>query len=372
MPISDIVIFVSNPFGFGPTGKIITVMTALSEKWSGRIVYAASEQCQEPLDPLLRSKIEVITLSERNEDELRVLCQKYPRALIVVSLNRTAARTAKETGHVVFFIDSLTWMWDKIPAEYLLADRYYFYDIFGARNKTSDITHAIPISPILGHLPERSHEATRVLIHIGGFVNPFSNGLARDYLLLLWKSISEFEGELTVAGGSAAIQFLKEQRGKTSNHNIELETFGHSEFIQRVSVSERFITTPGSTATFEALAMGVPVAFLPPTNLSQWRQSNLFKDSGVVSMAVDWEDLLILETDFGAMSEANAVTEFENIAEKVNKDVELRNKAHKLIRKLTTEPIQETLSNNQFTFGNIEGSEVIVSDILKLFASNGK
>lgn len=372
MSASDTVIFVSNPFGFGPTGKIVAVMDALSEKWNGHIVYAASEQCQETLGPILRNKIEVITLSERDEGELRVLYEKYPEALVVISLNRTATRVAKEMGHVVFFIDSLTWMWDEIPPEYLLADRYYFYDIFGARDKTSGIACAIPISPILGRLPERLCGSKQVLIHIGGFVNPFSNGLAKDYLLLLWEALSELEEKLTIAGGGAAIQFLMDQRDNSPNQNIELGTFEHSEFIQRMSGAERFVTTPGSTATFEALAMGIPIAFLPPTNLSQWRQSKLFKESGSVLAVVRWEDILNLETAFETISEASAVAEFQNVAETVNRDPALRDEASRLIGTLVTAPIQETPLNGQFTSGNAEGSAVIVSDILKLFASGGK
>jgi len=372
----DTVIFVSNPFGFGPTGKLIAIMDTLTSKWSGHVVFAASEQCQEPLGKDLKEKIEVTTISERDCDDLKEVYHRYPNALVIVSLNRVATRIAKETGHVVFFIDSLTWMWGEIPSEYLLADKYYFYDIFGASSKTVGINHAIPILPILGHLPMKDTETGRVLIHIGGFVNPFSNGLAKDYLLLLWKAVSESGAEgkkLTIAGGSAAIQFLlDQQRDDTSSQSIELGTFEHSEFIQRMSRAERFITTSGSTAIFEALTMHIPIMFLPPTNLSQWRQAKLFRENGEVATGIDWEDILDLNVDLKTMSEARAVTEFENIAETVKKDLDLCSKAVKLVRGLISEPIQEARLTGQFTSGNVEGSEVIVSDILKLFASGGK
>ena len=372
--MKEVVIFVSNPFGFGPTGKIIGVMDALSRKWNGHIVYAASEQCQEPLGQEIRNKIEVITVNERDADSLKRIYDRYPGALVVVSLNKTATCTAKEMGCTVFFIDSLTWMWKEVPQEYLLADRYYYYDIFRARDKVVDVGHAIPITPIVGNLPKRNSRLGKILIHIGGFTNPFSKRLMSEYLSILWEALNTdalAEKQIVLAGGHAAIDFLSNKQREQSNSSVQLGTFEHSAFVQLLSESERFITTPGSTATFEAAAIGVPTTFLPPTNLSQWRQAKLLLENRGISPGATWEDILERSLDIEMLSEENAVARFSNIAETVYQDDELRSRALEAIRDLVIKPLWSE-QGSQMDSGSVDGSEVIVSDILKLFASGGK
>ena len=128
------IVCISNPFGFGPAGKIIALMEELAKRWrKGKIVYIASKLCQEILPGKLKSKVVVETADERNEDVLKNLLVKYNHPFVICVLNKTAIKVAKSLGLKAYFIDSLSWMWKKIPEEYLLADTYYCIDLFDIR-----------------------------------------------------------------------------------------------------------------------------------------------------------------------------------------------------------------------------------------------
>ena len=57
------VIFIANPFGYGPAGRAVVVMGELAKSWDGQIVYAASVRCQETLSDELKRRITLVTLN---------------------------------------------------------------------------------------------------------------------------------------------------------------------------------------------------------------------------------------------------------------------------------------------------------------------
>lgn len=366
--IIDTVVFISNPFGFGPASKAIILMEELRKKWSGKIIYIASQKCLDILPETLKNEIEVIEIDERDPKELEKILLRLTSAMAIVILNKSAVKTTRNLGIKTFFVDSLSWMWKEIPDEYLSADTYYYYNIFGEQRRLSDVNNAHPIPPILGKLPERKYVSGEFLIHIGGFSNPFIRDNT-EYLRLLDKLLNDIDRtyKITVVGGRSGINFLKEINNKP---NIEFLVLERKSFLEIIARAERFITTPGSTAVFEAFAIGTPTSFLHPTNLSQWRQLKLFLSLNAAPLEMQWERYFQTPENLEDMSEDNALKEFSRLSGGALKRQNTISQMKKDFNKLFS--LEANFNGQRDLMTNAgDGLSEIISDILKVVNPSG-
>lgn len=364
MHLSNTVIFISNPFGFGPTGKTVALMEELRSKWKGRIVYGASPMCQETIPEHLRKDIIVEPINERAADSLKKIFNKYPQPFVVCTLNKLAINTAKNLGLPAFFIDSLGWLWKEIPAEYLLADTYYCFNIFGMKNKVPPRENIKLIAPIFGTLPTyRTSKEPYLLVHIGGFKNPFEDKMSFAYLDLILESLHRNKSakEIIVTGGSEAIWFMKTSCHKKDIHFL---TLSRNNFLKYLNSASRFVTTSGLTATLEAFALRTPTVFLPPTNLSQWKILKLLASQGCAESKFEWDDLLGHPTNFDNLTEQEAVPEFHSLAQQVYNNPALRSTFVKKFNEITSSTVSRSGQTNFILQSGTNGSTIIVEDLL--------
>lgn len=315
MKLSSVVIFISNPFGFGPTGKTVALIEELYKAWPGRIVYAASPMCLETFPEYIKDKILIEKIDERNEDSLRSVFRKYDNPQIVCTLNRLAIKTAKLMGLKAIFVDSLAWMWKDIPSEYLMADTYYCFNLFDLKDRIPKKDNIKVISPIFGALPPvQTVKEPFVLFHIGGFKNPFQDKMSFSYLNLLSDSFHSFKNEtkIIVTGGKDAVAYMEK---RVRNKNFLFLTLDRNDFLDHLSKTSHFITTSGLTATLEAFALHAPTSFIPPTNLSQWNILKLMFDRGCADSKMSWENITGSEMNVADLSEIEAVPLFNQVAE---------------------------------------------------------
>lgn len=347
-------------------------MEELASRWSGRIIFLASEKCQEVLSDELRKRAEVVTIDDRNERELSRFFANHKHTLAVVNLNKPAIKAAKAVGVRSIFVDSLAWMWKSVPDEYLRAGTYYYYDLFGARQKLSGIKNAKPIPPVLGRLPAAQGARSRdTVVHIGGLSNPFGLGIPESYLRLIADALSGLQGtnRVIIAGGTQAIDYLR-KLGLPDSRFV-FGTFGREEFLQAVSSTGRLVTTSGSMATLEAFAMGAPTAFLPPTNLSQWKQLRLLQQAGAAPLCLEWESVAAVRPDLENLSEEDAMKEFRLIADGVYQDAKLRADACAQTKLLFSSEFDSSGQQAFIQKAGRDGAAIIVSDMLKLLNSRG-
>jgi len=330
--------------------------------WNGRIVYIASHKCLDILPNELRASIDVVETDERNPDVLSNVLEDFVSAMVVVVLNRSAVRTARHLGMKTFFVDSLSWMWDEIPSEYLSANTYYYYDIFGIQERLSNLENVRPVSPILGVLPNRQMTPHNLLIHIGGFSNPFAED-NEGYLYLLADLISKIDSKysVTVAGGKSSVDLLTKISGV---RKIEFIAAERDVFLKKLAQAERFVTTPGSTAVFEAFAIGTPTVFLPPTNLSQWKQLRLLSMRNAAPLQMAWEKYTDVPNNLDLLSEKEALNVFARLPETILNTPTV-NKMHTDF--LTLISVSADFSDqNALISKTLDGASVIISDILKV------
>jgi hypothetical protein len=364
MKSDQTVIFVSNPFGFGPTGKTMALVEELSSVWPGNIVYAASPMCQELLPEHLKGKIIIENIDERNEESLRLVYSKYHHPLVVCTLNRLAIKTAKSMGLTAFFVDSLAWMWKEIPTEYLLADHYYCFNLFGLKDRLPKKENIRIIAPVFGKLPKyKIKKDPFTLFHIGGFKNPFQDKLSYSFLNLLVDSFQKckVKEKIIVTGGHDAIMFMED---KVKKSNYRFCTFGRDEFLNNLNSASHFITTSGLTATLEAFALRTPTSFMPPTNLSQWKILKLLTAINCADSRIDWQDVLGYEINFEDMTEIEAVPLFHRLATEAETDINSHSKFVTLINQLMTATPDISSQTGLIKSAGIDGSTTIVKDIV--------
>jgi hypothetical protein len=358
------VIFVSNPFGFGPTGKTLALIDELHNSWSGKIVYAASSMCQETLPESLKNNIVVETIDERDEESLIKIFKKYEKPLVVCTLNRLAIKSAKSLGLKAFFIDSLAWMWKEIPEEYLLADTYYCFNLFGLKDRLPKKNNIKVISPVFGDLPKiKNKEKDLTLFHIGGFKNPFQDKMSLAYLNLLVEALllSKSKNQTIITGGKDAIDYMKT---KIKNPHFEFKTLDRKDFLDKLNSASHFISTSGLTATLESFALHTPTSFIPPTNLSQWKILKLLIQDGCADSKIEWRDILGFESDFTDFTEKEAIPKFHQLAESVYLDSKYRQKFCQLLTKLIRAKPSIIKPTKLITKAGTNGSETIIADLL--------
>lgn len=369
MKPSKVVIFISNPFGFGPTGKTVAIIEELNKLWKGKIVYAASSMCLETLPDYINRKIKIENIDERDEKSLRFVFNKYDNPTIVCTLNRLAIKTAKAMGLKAIFIDSLAWMWKEIPKEYLLADTYYCFNLFDINNKIPKKDNIKIISPVFGILPKHKiNKSPFILFHIGGFKNPFQDKMSFAYLNLLIDSFQNYKlnKKIIVTGGKDAISYISNQ---VSSNNFSFQTLGRDEFLQHLNKASHFVTTPGLTATLEAFALRTPTSFLPPTNLSQWNILKLLTKINCANSSVNWANVTKSNINLEGLSEIEAVPIFNQISKDVLGNKTSRNNFVSRINSLLTS-IPDNKNQTEFiTISGTNGSEVIVQDLITMLST---
>ncbi|PIZ59465.1 hypothetical protein COY20_01920 [Candidatus Shapirobacteria bacterium CG_4_10_14_0_2_um_filter_40_12] len=361
---NKVVIFISNPFGFGPTGKTVALIEELHKSWPGKIVYAASPMCQETLPGHIKEKVLIENIDERNEASLRRVFNKYKNPLIVCTLNRLAIKTAKLMGLRAFFIDSLAWMWKEIPEEYLMADTYYCFNLFDIKERLPKRNNIKVIAPIFGILPEyKTVKEAFVLFHVGGFINPFQDKMLFAYLNLLTDSFKNFEPtkEVVVTGGNDAVSYME---SKVKNSNFRFYTLERDEFLKQLNNTSHFITTSGLTATLEAFALRTPTSFIPPTNLSQWNILKLLTRKSCADSKIEWADILSHETDFEGLSEKEAIPKFHQMAEEGYNNVKNHDKFIYNLNNLITSIPSRNKQTEFIESTGTNGSKVIVQDLI--------
>lgn len=194
------------------------------------------------------------------------------------------------------YIDSLFWMWDRIPDPCKEVDRYVIQQFPGIENKINEmgngIKHIDTVNPIVDRslLQTREREET-VLINLSGLETPFAKFgetlkyhepvarcIARAAARSKWKKI-------IVSGNANVMKYLQQIHG---HDRLTFQHLSHSQFLELLNRVGLLVTSPGLTATYEALVYNTPIRFLPAQNYSQALMQEKYKQNGFADIAMDW------------------------------------------------------------------------------------
>lgn len=313
------IVLISNPFGFGPTGKAVAVAEEFLRRGYKDIVFLGTKFT---LD-IVGNNFTKIVLDERNQELLENAISKIENPFVISSQNRFAIYVANRLKIPSAFIDGLSWFWGDIPPDHLLADHVFWMNYPNIQSKIpSGVYNKIHITPAIIDYSKVKKNKSGVLIHLGGCKNPLIDIFPYDYLDLISDAINSNNTYLKVkiAGGTEVLDYLKK---KISNKNVTFLSNNHSEFIEHLSTSKHFITTAGQTATLEAFSMCIPTTFIPPMNLSQLALMELLNVHNALPQGFTWSNLISSEIDLFKLSEAEAISEFCTLSKKIKSHADL-------------------------------------------------
>lgn len=333
------IVLVSNPFGFGPVGKLHSIATEfLSLVKQGKIslTFIGGEKSW---DIMKNDNIRWLKVDERSEEELSEILGAMDNPYIVSSQNRFVIKVAKRLGLPCAFLDGLAWFWDEIPSDHLLADIIFWIKYPDITKKTPAKDNIQLVSGISLVLPDqiKNPEKNLTIIHLGGGANPLTKTLPFDWLDILISAIGKVEEKrLLVCGGEELIKYFQKF---IPFKQINSVTLNHQDFLSVLTKAKRLVTTGGQSATVEAMAMGIPVAFLPSYNLSQSALVEYLRAKGAAPLRFDWQDLGLA---IPKGKEVDAINIYGSYAKKVKGDYWLLAESVDKIKSLIEDKIRDS------------------------------
>ena len=330
MAMKDLIFF-PNPFGFGPTSKVIALINVSKDIWNNvNIHYVADDECQQIFN---NKEIDVINANPRDYTQVEKILCGFSNPYVVSSLNRFAIRVAHEKGIPNCFIDSLTWMWKEIPKEYLLTDLYFALDFPGVNIVLNRYPSIIKVPYFIDKKAASGHFVENdILVHVGGCINPLIKKCPESFLKLICLAISKIKNKkILVSGGQEAVSFMS---GFFDGKNVQCKTLKKEAFLSALLHTKHFVTTSGLNASLEAFNYGIPTSFLMPTNLSQWENLQVFDVYKAAPNKVTWEDIIEQNMNIHAQTEKAAIEIIIETADKVLEQPPLKKKCIELLEKV--------------------------------------
>lgn len=353
------ILVVSNPFGYGPTGQAIAVARRLAnlKLTNTRIIIAGNDFEKEIVKEV---GLEYCLADTRDDGVLTNLMKELKCDYIFSSQNRFAILAAKRLGIVNAFLDGLSWFWEEIPSDHLIAGRIYWVSLPPKRKKVQD--NILEVGMVID-VPNKG-EPKQIMVHIGGCQYPRTNKLSEGWLELLASYLSIYAGseEVLVCGGAQAIEQI---RDFTTNTRIKFATFSHSRFVRELAHSSRFITVGGETASFESFALNCPAAFMLPMNLSQWAFVQRLAKSGNPTF-LDWSDYIRAGPEI-SNNEFEAIQTFEAWSKKILSDTNSHGRFLKNMKRLFVKEIDITAQSRLLKEMGTDGASVITADLRDLW-----
>lgn len=251
-------------FGLGPGGKLCSIVDHNEQyEW-----YA----CGDEIDLSIYKKTPYLdTCWSKDETILKDFLKRYDIKYAVDVLDPDMAIFLKSMGIKVIYVDSLPFMWTKadlIPydVDWYCAQKYPGYSMNPVLEPIKNFVWVDPITP--GKMPEKNRGG--IVINFGGLHSPFGEG--KEYFEMMLKALLPAlpDGEIRITGGQNVVKLTNEFFPELS-----CGTYSHEDFLELVSGSDLFITSPGLTTIYETCGMDIKTVILPPQNLSQFYNATI-------------------------------------------------------------------------------------------------
>lgn len=309
--MTNILIF-ANPFGYGPSGKAISIAKYISEHTNNSKVILCGNQY---LSRIMDKDLKYLKVDERNENEIATLLEKTNgRKLVISSQNRFAIKAALNQKVPSAFLDGLAWFWRTIPDDHFLADIIFWLNYPGIIDKIpQEFSKKIHlISGISDSDIDSSNKKTKnTIFYIGGCNNPLTP-LPTKYLDLIGNLLTrvlEKNRSFLISTDINSTKYLEKYPSIYKN----IKCYSHARFLQKISESEKFIGNGGQTATLEAANLGSDIYFFLPINLSQLALIEKLNESNQY-LALNWNNYIEIPDNIQDFNEKDAINSLNTAA----------------------------------------------------------
>jgi hypothetical protein len=296
----------SNPFGLGPLGRMIKLLSILPSEEPTKLIFCGNS-FSSAITGL--SEGEYIKINERDPDAVYELLATLRPTVVVSSLNRFALSAAKRLSIPSVLFDDLTWFWKELPPGFELADLYIYQKFPGTEHIAKRFQNVLSL-PVITIKKAEKMKSSDELFYLGGVVNPLYPQGQVHYISLLGDVLAQLplSNHAHIISADYAVSLLREQHPKLAS---QIEALPQKEFHQLMCRSRSIAITAGMNTTLEALAMGQPVYFLPPSNQSQYALQRVLMTQSNAFKGISWNEFGVDESFFNGPSELEVIGELE-------------------------------------------------------------
>lgn len=367
-------------FGYGPVTKLLTICRALNLEenelyFVGNGIALNMVQKTSFFKGIYDINFENINYESCPKEIVKLI---EDSDVMLNVLQPTSVEIAQFCNIPVIYVDSLFWMWDKIPDFLKKVDAYFVQKYFDIDERVNllkrDISNLIICDPIITSLTtDMNTKLDQVIFNFSGLETPFTKDI--DDLLLYPKVIFENAYEalnesnfdrIIVTGNEKVMIHLKKEYG--DKFRGEFSHLSHAEFLIELQNSKMLVTSPGLTVTYEAMSCNVPVRFLPPQNYSQALMIKKYIEIGLADKYFDFTDIYDdyqIERD---MPEEIGVALVKDIILRFSEDSTSSNIAKSAIQSILTENVPNIKKQKELLeFTDSLGTEKIVEMIQNIY-----
>ncbi len=258
------------PFGFGPVSKAVAIAKAISKEMDVHWVLLGQGISLEFMKREgMDAEIVQMPSSINQESVLTSVRDKIDGAVVLMD-NEWAAKLAPHIP--VFFADSLGFMWSKNDFEQFPGmqkiQKYYVQDLFGAYSHMSSLGlgKLAPVPPIIDtEVDAEFNDPGRVIVHMGGLLNPMNPKTTEVYLKGAEKILKRLQLEDPLLLMSEAARFAFP--GTVSG--MDAQSLSHPKAMSVISTAAHVFSSPGLTTLLEMAKFSVACSPMPPQNYSQ-------------------------------------------------------------------------------------------------------
>ena len=267
-------------FGWGSVGKLRLILDELNRVGGAKVQIVAEPDCIDLLRRVMPGRVE----------QQRIDGQHVDLGLVVNDPVR--ADSMWNSGIPVVYVDSLPYLW-KLPAEvprtveFYCAQRYPQNGLLldnGPLKHRSDITWIDPIVP----QPQARTGNGGIVIAVGGLHSHLSQHSVMAYqevvVIPLARMLVRSGHRIAAICGNLDHRIVC-QLNNIVGADVAVGPYTAVEFEEALVDARLLFTSPGSTTILQAAAMKVPTALLPPQNLSQILNVEVFSTPSVVTAA---------------------------------------------------------------------------------------
>ena len=282
------ILFDPNPYCFGSTSTMRAIVAALPAGTSVRVL--ATGHVRD-----LCSDLDTIEHDVRDPSALKSRTDLLAWADVYVAIsNNTNVEVVHAAGIPLVFIDVLYWMKRGATPAMHLASAYLIENYPGVDERLASlpVPGAKRIGPIIHTVARAERAREPALVNIGGAASPdLRPGRNTNYPSRVVEMAERIRAHrawerLDVAMGRAAAASV------TPAGATRPVTLAQHEYLRRLGQAEVLLTAPGLNAPLEAFRAGVPVAWLPPQNLTQVFHLRAYVEAGLAPSTLLLEEIV--------------------------------------------------------------------------------
>ena len=350
-------------FGLGPVGKLNTIIESSIDKYNW---YASGEQFDIGIFKRNMFKDCCFTL---DKEEIKQFVEKYNIKYAIVVLKNKMARTLKEIGVKVVYVDSLPFMWTEKDAEEGKVP--YNVDVYCAQKTLelsenskkifSKVSNLVWINPIINQKSIDDNKYNNyIVLNIGGLHSPSTDGL--DYVdAAVIPIIEKFKNKkILITTSTHSMKVLKEHLKQYKN--VVVKNLQQEQFSNCIKKAEIFMTSPGLTTILESCINRDNIIFLPQQNISQFYNVNYGKKVFKKYKEITWSNKKLTIEELSKIKDKNEHEIIEGINEEIAK-IKNNDKYKEYVNKVLD---SDYIINDNYLEVKNTGANEVINELEKL------